>query len=326
MSIAVLNASIDTEGVADICKAVRNCEKNCSAVHCSWALPSAFVSSCQVVLICVDASISDNFCPQLPCKAGGGIGNSIPTSLLRCMHDVWVPCFFPNFLLWDCDYIALSNHFLVPFLHVYPAGESPSKSTTVSRHRACHWRWVDNPALSSAASAVAKICFGMLWPRARMRTEPVLEEGVAQLQWQSEFLFRFQLWCRAFRCTEVWNTPLGKETIWKHLDLRPPSSTKKCVPDSGAWEIVAEQTKVRTLYSSDSCPVLRSLRKRYFKIPTAEWIHWQVTNSALSGWSGIFVRESPNHSILGIRQRLDFMPSAKKGSWCERKSCWLAAV
>lgn len=37
---------------------------------------------------------------------------------------------------------------------------------------------------------------------ARMRTEPVLDEG-------------------------VWNTPLGKETIWKHLDLRPPSPTKK---------------------------------------------------------------------------------------------------
>eukprot|EP00435_Cladocopium_sp_Y103_P034961 s2442_g9.t1 len=39
---------------------------------------------------------------------------------------------------------------------------------------------------------------------ARIRTEPILEEG-------------------------VWNTPLGKETIWKHFDLRPPSPTKKSV-------------------------------------------------------------------------------------------------
>lgn len=36
---------------------------------------------------------------------------------------------------------------------------------------------------------------------ARSRTEPMLEEG-------------------------VWSTPLGKETIWKHLDLRAPSPTK----------------------------------------------------------------------------------------------------
>lgn len=81
-----------------------------------------------------------------------------------------------------------------------------------------------------------------------MRTEPVLDEG-------------------------VWNTPLGKETIWKHLDLRPPSPTKKFVRRSGALEngrTWVEQVPSEDIHASDSCPVLRSLRKRYFKILTAE--------------------------------------------------------
>ena len=133
-----------------ICKPViRNCEKNCSAVHCSWALPSAFASNRQVVL----TMLMHHFCPHSTIAKQGwrwASATSIPTSFLQahasaaCMtHECHV---FPNY--------CCATHSLEPFLGAvfytfFATGESPSKFTTISWHRACHWRWVDNSALSA---------------------------------------------------------------------------------------------------------------------------------------------------------------------------------
>ena len=80
-----------------ICKPViRNCEKNCSAVHCSWALPSAFASNRQVVL----TMLMHHFCPHSTIAKQGWRWHPqldpnvfLASTCKRCMHDAWVPCF-----------------------------------------------------------------------------------------------------------------------------------------------------------------------------------------------------------------------------------------
>lgn len=97
----------------------------------------------------VDASFLPTF---HNCQARLAVASATRSQRLSCKHMQALHAWRMSAMFFRITAVQriLWNRFLVPFLHVFATGESPSKFTTISRHRACHWRWVDNSALSPA--------------------------------------------------------------------------------------------------------------------------------------------------------------------------------